>query len=157
MEVLAHLLSHLKGNVGILGIGNTLRSDDAIGSLLAGRIKDKVRFVVYDAGSSPENYLGKIIKDNPDTIIIIDAVDFGGQPGNLRLWEGSELKTVNLFSTHNASLALTINYLQSYMKVDIIILGIQPKLLAFGDSLSPEIENTLTQLEHWFNDVSSKK
>jgi len=36
---------------------------------------------VYDSGPSPENYLGKIIKDKPDNIVIIDTVDFGGKPG----------------------------------------------------------------------------
>ena len=156
METLTHLFSHLKGKVGVLGIGNTLRSDDGVGSLLAVRIKEKVRFTVYDAGSSPENYLGKIIKDNPGTVLIIDAVDSGGQPGNFRIWEKEEFKTVNLFSTHNASLSLTINYLQSHIKADILILGIQPKTLAFGDILSPEVHGALTQLEHWFYTYAAK-
>jgi len=150
MEILEHLKEHLQGKVLILGIGNGLRNDDALGSLLASRLKDKLPFIVYDAGSSPENYLGKIIKDNPNNIIIIDAVDFGGNPGEFRVLESDDLKTVNLFSTHNASLSLTINYLQSHIKVDIIILIIQPKSIAFGDEISPEIAKTLQELEEWF-------
>ena len=75
--MLEHLKLHLAGKVVILGIGNTFRGDDGIGSLLAQRLKDKVSFIVYDSGPSPENYLGKIIKDKPDNIIIVDAVDFG--------------------------------------------------------------------------------
>ncbi|MDD5594986.1 MAG: hydrogenase 3 maturation endopeptidase HyCI [Candidatus Omnitrophica bacterium] len=150
MEILEHLKEHLQGKVLILGIGNSLRNDDALGSLLASRLKDKLPFIVYDAGSSPENYLGKIIRDNPSNIIIIDAVDFGGTPGEFRVLESDDLKTVNLFSTHNASLSLTINYLQSHIKVDIIILIIQPKSIAFGDKISPEIAKTLQELEEWF-------
>jgi len=148
--MLDHLKSHLKGKVAILGIGNTLRSDDGIGSILASRIKDKVPYMVYDAGPSPENYLEKIIKDKPDNIVIIDAVDFGGEPGEAREVEGDDIKTVNLFSTHNASISLTINYLQNNLKVDIIILIIQPKTIIFGDNLSPEITETLNKLENWF-------
>jgi hydrogenase 3 maturation protease len=148
--MLEHLKSHLKGKVTILGIGNTLRSDDGVGSLLANRIKDKVPYIVYDAGPNPENYLGKIIKDGPDNIVIIDAVDFSGNPGEFKVLEGEDLKTVNLFSTHNASIELTINYLQSQIKVDIIILIIQPKTIAFGDKISPEVSETLTRLEEWF-------
>ncbi len=150
--MLEHLKSHLTGKVVIVGIGNTLKSDDGIGSLLASRTKDKIPFIVYDVGTSPENYLGKIIKDKPDNIVIIDAVDFGGTPGEFRELEGEELKTVNLFSTHNASISLTINYLQSNLKVDIIILIIQPKSLSFGDKLSPEITETLKKLEDWFGE-----
>ncbi len=155
--MLEHLKSHLTGKVVIVGIGNTLKSDDGIGSLLASRTKDKIPFIVYDVGTSPENYLGKIIKDKPDNIVIIDAVDFGGTPGEFRELEGEEVKTINLFSTHNASISLTINYLQSNLKVDIIVLIIQPKSLSFGDNLSPEITKTLDKLENWFYEAVKEK
>ncbi len=150
METLDHLRAHLKGKVVIIGIGNTLRGDDGVGSLLASRIKDKVPYIVYDAATSPENYLGKIIKDKPDNLVIIDAVDFGAKPGEFSLLEGQDLKTTNLFCTHNASIELTINYLQSNLKVDIIILIIQPKTILFSESLSPEVNETLDKLEGWF-------
>jgi hydrogenase 3 maturation protease len=148
--MLEHLKSHLQGKVVLLGIGNTLRSDDGAGSLLASRLKDKVPYIVYDAGANPENYLGKIIKDNPDNIIIVDAADFAGKPGEIRLLEGQELKTSNLFSTHNASISLTINYLQSSIGADIIILIIQPKSTVFGDSLSSQVDNAVKTLAEWF-------
>ncbi|MDD5245963.1 MAG: hydrogenase 3 maturation endopeptidase HyCI [Candidatus Omnitrophica bacterium] len=148
--MLEHLKSHLQGKVVLLGIGNTLRSDDGAGSLLACRLKDKVPYIVYDAGANPENYLGKIIKDNPDNIIIVDAADFAGKPGEIRLLEGQELKTSNLFSTHNASISLTINYLQSSIGADIIILIIQPKSTVFGDSLSSQVDNAVKTLAEWF-------
>lgn len=155
MEALEHLDCHLKeaalkGKVVILGVGNTLRKDDGAASILAGRIKEKVPYTVYDAGASPENYLGKIIKDKPSAIVIIDAADFGARPGEFNVLEASGLHTANLFSTHNASIELTINYLQSNLKVDIIILIIQPKTIAFGDNLSPEVNETVQKLEDWF-------
>ncbi|MDD5568005.1 MAG: hydrogenase 3 maturation endopeptidase HyCI [Candidatus Omnitrophica bacterium] len=156
LDTLGHLKLHLSGKVVILGIGNNLRSDDGIGSILATRIQDKTPYLVYDSGSSPENYLGKIIKDNPDTILLIDAVDFGGEAGEFRILEGEDIQTVNFFSTHDASISLAISYLKNSLKaVDIIILAIQPKVLAFGDKLSPPISKTLEKLEGWFlNDQS---
>ena len=143
--------SRLKGKVIVLGIGNTLRSDDGAGSVLASRIKGKVPFVVFDASVSPENYLEKIIKEKPDTVVIIDAVDFGAKPGEFKFLEAQEIKTVNLFATHNASISLTINYLQNNLKADIIILIIQPKSINFGDKLSREVADTLDELEGWFS------
>jgi hydrogenase 3 maturation protease len=154
MQELEHLKEHLSGKAVILGIGSTLRSDDGIGSLLAGRIKDKVPHIVYDSGVSPENYLGKIIKDSPDTVVLIDAVDFGGEPGEFRVVEPDDIQTVNFFSTHNASISLAINYLKSHLQADIIVLIIQPKSIAFGDNLSPEITKTLNTLEDWFIEPS---
>ncbi|MFA5275292.1 MAG: hydrogenase 3 maturation endopeptidase HyCI [Candidatus Omnitrophota bacterium] len=148
--MLEHLKSHLAGKAVILGIGNTFRGDDGIGSLLAQRLRDKSSFIVYDAGPNPENYLGKIIKDKPDNIIIIDAVDFGGPAGGFREMEGKDIETTNLFSTHNASISLTINYLKNNLKADIIILIIQPKDISFTDNLTPELAETLDKLENWF-------
>jgi len=148
--MLEHLKEHLKEKAVILGIGNTLRSDDGAGSILANRIKDKVPWVVYDAAESPENFLNKIIALKPKTLVIIDAADFGKEAGELQELEGSNLKTTNLFSTHNSSLSLVINYLQNNLKIDIIILMIQPKTVAFGDKLSPEVSLTLKRLEDWF-------
>ncbi|MDO8661870.1 MAG: hydrogenase maturation protease [Candidatus Omnitrophota bacterium] len=141
----------LSGKVVILGIGNTLRSDDGVGSILVTRIQGKVPYIVYDGSLSPENYLGKIIKDKPDIILLIDAVDFSGQAGEFRVFEGEDIQTVNFFSTHDASISLAISYLKNSLKaVDIMILAIQPKILAFGDQLSPEIAKTLEKLEGWF-------
>jgi len=154
--MLEHLKPHLLGKVIILGIGNTLRSDDGLGSILAGRIKDKVPFKVFDTGVTPENYLGKIIAEAPDTVLLIDAVDFGGEPGEFRILEQEELKTANLFSTHNASLSLSINYLQKNLKVDIIILIVQPKNISFGGTLSPEVTESLNKIESWFIDAGKK-
>jgi len=154
--MLEHLKSHLKGKVVILGIGNSLRSDDGAGSILASRIKGRVSFVVFDAQISPENYLDKIIKEKPDTILIIDAVDFQGKPGEFRLLETEEIRTANLFSTHNASINLAINYLQTYITVDIIILIIQPKTIALGEGLSPEVGMALQKLEDCFKGAKMK-
>jgi len=149
--ILGHLKEHLRGKVVILGIGNTLRNDDGVGSILASRIKDKVPYTVYDSGQSPENYLGKIVKEKPDTVVIIDAVDFGAKPGEFNLLEGQDIKSVNLFFTHNASISLLINYLKTSLGADIIILIIQPENIALGDELSPQVLETLVQLEDWFS------
>ena len=157
MQDLDHLLEHLRGKVVICGIGSTLRSDDGIGSLLASRIHGKVPYIVYDAGSSPENYLGKIIKDKPDTVILVDAVDFGGLPGEFRVVEPEDIQTVNFFSTHNASISLAINYLKADLQADIIVLIIQPKCIAFGDTMTKEVMDTLNLLERWFYDTAQKK
>lgn len=157
MDTLKHLQEHLKGKLVILGIGNTMRGDDGVGSLLASRIRGKVPFCVFDAGVAPENYLEKVIREKPDNILFIDAVDFGARPGEFRILESGELKTANLFATHNASLNLAINYLQSSLKVDIIILIIQPESFTLGEKLSPQVESTLGELEKWFYEQAKSK
>jgi hydrogenase 3 maturation protease len=150
MNILEHLKEHLQDKVVILGIGNTLRSDDGAGSILSSRIKGRVPYIVYDCAESPENYLGKVGKDSPDTLLLIDALDFGAQPGEFNIYEASDIQAINFFSTHDASMSVLINYLQSKVRSDIIILGIQPKSTSFGENLSPEVTQTLNKLEEWF-------
>ena len=155
MDTLQQLKPRLKGRVVILGIGNTLRGDDAIGSLLAARLKGRVPYIVYDAGASPENYLGKIVKDAPDTVVIIDSADFGAKAGEVRVLTGPEVTTTNLFSTHNASISLSINYLKNNLRADIIILMIQPESIGLVDKLSRRAQEALDLLEGWFSRLAN--
>ncbi|MDD5255420.1 MAG: hydrogenase 3 maturation endopeptidase HyCI [Candidatus Omnitrophica bacterium] len=155
--MLDHLAAHLSGKVIILGIGNSLRSDDGAGSLLAQRLSGTLAYTVYDSGPTPENYLGKIIREKPDNIVIIDSADFGGKPGEFRVVEGDSFQTDNLFFTHNTSLTVVINYLKNSLKADIIILIIQPKSVNFSDELSADVSDTLKYLEGWFREQGKKQ
>lgn len=148
--MLEHLHLHLTGKVVILGIGNTLKSDDAAGSVIASALDKRLPYTIYDAGANPENYLGSIIKDKPDNIIIIDAADFGGSPGELRLEEPHGVETSGMFFTHNSSLWMCADYLQKHLPADIIVLLIQPKTLSFGDEMSPEVSASVYRLKDWF-------
>ena len=73
----------LKGNVVFVGVGNILRRDDAFGPVFIGELKTKVPAVCIDAGTTPENYTGKIIFETPDTIIIVDAAHLDKAPVNM--------------------------------------------------------------------------
>lgn len=150
LDSLGQLKTELTGRVLILGIGNTLRSDDGLGSILAKRIKDKTPYIVYDSNLSPENYLGKIIRDNPEVVLMVDAVDFGGGAGEFRVFQGDDIQSPQFFSTHNASLSLVVDYLNKNLKTKIIILAVQPKILAFGEELSSEVNKALEILTGWF-------
>ncbi|MFH1362969.1 MAG: hypothetical protein ABIH45_01995, partial [Candidatus Omnitrophota bacterium] len=57
----------LKGKVVIVGIGNIYRSDDSFGPQLIERLQGGINAVCIDAGTTPETYTGKMIKEGPDT------------------------------------------------------------------------------------------
>ena len=59
----------------LVGIGNPLRGDDGFGPALIAALDGQVRAVCIDAGTAPESYAGKIIKENPDTVVFVDAAD----------------------------------------------------------------------------------
>jgi hydrogenase 3 maturation protease len=140
------LKSILKGKVVILCLGNPDRGDDSAGSYLASLIKEKTPYEVIDAGVIPENYTGVVEKLKPDTIIIVDSVQFEGNVGESRIFSGEDLRSGKI-STHDVSPKLLVEYLKSSTNADIYILGIKPKSNKLGEALSSEVKNTIGELK----------
>lgn len=97
------LKERLKGNVVMVGVGNPLRGDDAVGPALVERLYGKIEADLLDVGEVPESYLSRITDLQPDTVLILDAVDVGAKPGSLAIIETSDLGNLNL-STHKMGL-----------------------------------------------------
>ena len=140
-----NLKNILKGKVIIFCIGNIERGDDGLGPYLAWIIKDNVPYEVIDAGTAPENWTGVITRLKPDTIVIVDAIYFEGEPGEMRIFSGDDLRSGKI-STHDVSPKLLIEYLKESTGADIYILGIKPQSNKFNQGLSLCVEKTLNQL-----------
>ena len=154
-SLLLELKKRLRGKVVIVGIGNTLRGDDGAGPELIKQLKNSKlstlssKLSLIDVGEVPENYLGKIAEHKPDTIILVDAVDFGSPPGSVRIIEQDTLKGES-FSTHNASIKLTMKYLRTKTKSLVFLLGIQPmKNLQIGSGLSEPVKQAIRRIEEF--------
>jgi len=133
-------------NVLILGIGNRLRGDDAVGSILAEDLAGKVNVPVIDAGDVPENYLGPIESSGADLVIVLDAADLGASPGDLSLIEMEQLKGVGL-STHTANLALLFKAIPTENRPDALLVAIQPEQTETGLGLSRSVEVAMEGVE----------
>jgi len=135
-----------KGKTMILGIGNVLKGDDGAGPILISRLKGKTKADLLDCEEVPENYTQPIIEARPDKIVIVDAADWNGQAGAIRLINVEEINNIS-FSTHDSSLRIFISYLKKHLPdVNIIIIGIQPKRKGRLDSLSPEVKKAVDEL-----------
>jgi len=133
------------GRVLIIGAGNRQRRDDGIGPVLIDKLSSAGFTNILDVGTVPENYTKFIIQYLPDTIILVDALSFGGQPGDWKIFTPDECDEYG-FSTHNASLSLFASYIQQNIPARIFILGIQPATTEFQAGLSPELEQTVYKL-----------
>ncbi len=135
----------LKGKVVIVGIGNILRGDDAFGPAFIEKIKGHIDAVCIDAGSAPENYVGKIVKLEPDTILIVDAIHLDLKPGEYEILEKNDINRSG-FTTHTLSPVMFIEYLEKEINANIYILGIQPENTSFGEEISKNVAETLKEL-----------
>jgi len=133
------------GRVLIVGIGNRQRGDDGVGPVLIDKLSSAGFTNILDVGTVPENYTKFIIQYCPDTVILVDALSFGGRPGNWRIFTPDECNEYG-FSTHNASLNVFASYIRQYIPAKIFLLGIQPATIAFQEGLSPELEKSVCQL-----------
>ncbi len=134
----------------IMGIGNELRSDDALGPQLIQQLEktiQKPEIKLINAGEVPENFTGKIRKDKPTHIILIDATLMEKPPGHIKIIQKQEIKNTTI-STHSLPLNYLIKYLEQDQTYQILFIGIQPKNLDLGTQLTPEIQEAIKKLKN---------
>jgi hydrogenase 3 maturation protease len=129
----------------ILGIGSTLKGDDAVGPLACEGLAGKVCAEVIDAGAVPENYIQPIIRKNPQTLLIIDAMDFGAAAGTINVFRPDQLGSAAI-STHTLSPRLFVDMIRRDIEVDVYFVGVQPGQTELGRALSPPVEQALQQV-----------
>lgn len=143
-ENLAELLKGKK--VIIVGVGNRMRGDDGVGSVVAEQLQALAspNAIVIDAETVPENYLWVLLDAKPDIVLFIDAVDFGGEVGEWILTPLSVLGN-KAPSTHTVSLKLLGQILES-KGVDSWLLAVQPGQIGFGAPMSETVASTAQKL-----------
>jgi hydrogenase 3 maturation protease len=125
--------------IAILGIGNELRRDDAVGLAVVDRLNSFIgdpSVVVLNCQHVPENFTGYVKRIRPTCVVLVDAADFGALPGEARIFQLNDLE-VSSVTTHKASLLALGEYLQSEINCNIFVIGIQPADCDFGSGLSP--------------------
>ncbi|NIO44014.1 MAG: hydrogenase maturation protease [Candidatus Aenigmarchaeota archaeon] len=123
----------------VMSIGNPIKSDDNIGNIILDKL-DVENIKKIKAGVTPENFI-KELKDY-DEVMILDALEFGGSIGEVKVFELNEIKDV-VTSTHSIPIDLLKRFLPD-SKIKII--GIQPKNIDFGEKLSEGLESKIGKI-----------
>jgi hydrogenase 3 maturation protease len=147
MTLREELEAHLRGRVLIVGVGNVLRGDDGAGpavvASLAGRVDEEV--ALLDASEVPENYLGTMTAAQPDSILVVDAVDLGAEPGRAGLLREDQLTTQG-GSTHHFPLRLLLQFLREETSAEACLLGLQPARIGPAEELSDPVRAAVPAL-----------
>ena len=85
-----------------------------------------------------ENYLGKIVAARPETVVVVDALDFGGPPGDVRVAEPDELAGAGP-STHGPAPLAFLEALAIMHPCRCAVVGIQPLGVGPGAAMSPPV------------------
>lgn len=127
----------------ILGIGNTLLTDEGIGVHVLSDLENSSSPVLenvttMDGGTLSFTLAGPI--ENCDQFIVIDAAELKSDPGTVKIFENQEMDEYiisgNKKSVHEVSLAdvMSITMLSGNLPEKRALVGIQPKDLDWGES-----------------------
>ncbi len=145
-DKIAEELEKLRGSkTVIVGIGNTLKSDDGAGPAICTKLEGKTSAEIIDVGTVPENFIQVICRMKPQVVLVIDAVDFGSTPGDSIIFAPDQLNSFAI-STHTLSPRIFADVVRQTIDTKVVFLGIQPKHLQFGESLSDEVAGAVDKL-----------
>ena len=150
---------HSCPRIALIGIGQELCGDDAVGILTARTLRKQdglmQNLLVIDAGPAPENFCGALRRFQPHLVIFIDAAQMHGDPGLISYLNPHETTSMGI-STHSLPLFLFADYLTSELGCETGILGIQPENIVFGAPLTSAVRKAVTSLlEHMTELLSS--
>lgn len=147
-------MSEEKDSILILGIGNLLWADEGFGVRCVEALRAGWQWpehvTVMDGGTQGLYLLPYVTEAK--RLLVFDAIDYGLEPGTLRVVEGDEVPRfmgAKKMSLHQTGFQ---EVLMSAMLVDalpesLILIGVQPRELEdYGGSLRPEVRARMPEV-----------
>jgi hydrogenase 3 maturation protease len=138
----------------LIGIGNELNGDDGVGPIVADKLADSTKFTVFNAGTQPDNFTGKITLMEPSHVVMVDAAMIEGEGGSI---DAVPLQTVDdvCFHTHYLPLRHIVQRLIDKCSCKVLVIGIKPVSMEPGDSLSPPVKEAADKLVKMIKELDS--
>jgi len=140
-----------KNNLAVIAIGNELMGDDGVGPVILKILSEKdipESVDLIDGGTGGISLL-HIVK-NYGKVIFIDCADFGGAPGEIRVFtplEINSVKEMRRYSLHEVDLMEVIRLSQKIGEAPehILLIAVQPKRVNMNMRLSLEVATAIPQ------------
>jgi len=148
--VVSDISSFFRGasKVVVVGIGSEFRGDDAAGILVVRNLKKRVKspkILIIEAGVAPESFTSRVRKFKPSHIFLIDAADFGADPGAV-IFTDSSAAVGQSISTHRLPLSVMSDYLRNQTSAKVFIVGIQPSKAEMGSKMSKKMMGAVEEV-----------
>ena len=130
-----------RGKTIVIGVGNPLRGDDGVGMKILEYLEDMdlPDVMLLNTETVPEAFTGKVSEYEPTHVLLVDAANFRGEPGDAKLISSAQIGGTAV-STHSLPLTIFITYIEKALNVKVKLLGIQPKRIEFYTEMTPELE-----------------
>jgi hydrogenase maturation protease len=152
--------------IAVLGLGNLMRTDDAVGMVVLQLIQADRRVPqsvsLIEGGTTGLDLLYPL--DGITHLLAIDAIDAGAAPGTLLRFEGEEIaglpisKSVHLLGFSDLIGAMRLS---GSAPERIVVLGVQPERIEWGTQLTatvdsavgPLVESAILQVRQWSGEI----
>ena len=147
----------------VLGLGNTIMSDDGFGVKVVTTLLSRYHFQgpvkLLDGGTLGLDLLPHL--EEIESLLIIDALDMRSEPGYSFRLEGDEVPRAfaSKLSVHQMGLQdlLAVAELQGHVPRNLVVGGVQPECIEMGTEMTatvaatvePVVTSVLGELQGW--------
>jgi hydrogenase maturation protease len=126
----------------VLGLGNTIMTDDGFGVKVVTMLSSRYRFQgpvrLLDGGTLGLDLLPHL--EDIERLLIIDALDMRATPGTMSRLEGEDVPRAfaSKLSVHQMGLQdlLAVAELQGHVPKELVVWGVQPESIEMGTELT---------------------
>jgi hydrogenase maturation protease len=148
---MCRLADDARKTILILGLGNPLQGDDGVGCHVAQALEqlDLDDVEVMDGGTPGVGLLH--LWDGRRRVILVDAADMGQPPGTVVRFRPEEVTltgSTQRFSLHRSGVAdaLALARALDLKLPELVVLGVQPAQVGWGERLSPPVQAAFDQV-----------
>jgi hydrogenase maturation protease len=136
----------------VIGLGNPLRGDDGVGPRL---VEELTRRGLPEGVTALDGGTGGLallhVLEGWQRAVIVDAADVGREPGQFVRFTPEQARLVQAadhVSLHQAGLSETLSLANALGQTlpDLVIFGVQPAKIGWGEGLSQSVEAALPAL-----------
>lgn len=145
---LGNYISVQEGEIHLVGAGNPLRGDDAVGLRIIDGLGKRYgkhpppRVVLHQESSSIESVISRI-DISRSGLVIFDAVQSGRAPGSIICASLADSR-YGFFATHNIPLKLIPSVASNPDAVRVV--GVQPEVMDVGERLSDVVKSSAEEV-----------
>jgi hydrogenase 3 maturation protease len=143
--------------VVIVGIGSPMRHDDVVGLMILEHLEGKTSngVLLLPTETVPESYTGAIREFKPTHVILLDAANFKGEPGEGRIIPPNLIANASV-STHSLPLHVLIGYIKKTICENVILVGVQGVNIEMSEGLTPEVEKGALEIAEMLLEILKK-
>lgn len=162
-EIKTQLSGILSKQWTMVCMGNELRADDEVGLYIGKTLAEKSHTEqIILAHNVPANFLSKIVSQEPESLLFVDAIDLRQyesdiRAGTIALFDPSVTTNTGATTTHYQEMDDLLGFIKRELGYEPLtrILGIQIATTELMAPMTPEVKVKADQLIELINDLLS--